>query len=399
MATNKKTLHAEVAEKLIEALRAGTAPWQRPWHTGGLPSFELPYNAVSGNRYKGINTLSLSLSGRSDPRWVTFNQARDNGWQVRKGSRATQIQYVKLTEERTKRDGRGRMVKDQQGKPEKMTVKLDRSVIISAWVFNAEQIDGIPELELADLASLGWEPLERAEQLLAASGATIRHVPGNEAYYSHATDDITLPLKAQFDEPAKYYATALHELGHWTGHTSRLDRSLINIFGSPDYAREELRAEIASMLIGQELHIGHDPGQHVAYVDSWISLLTDHPFEIHAAAADAEKILHYLMDIERKQMINLAAFAEDTKIARNFLSTGDHIAYKDTIYKVETHLKQGRVRVQDLGSGRQLTLSRKDGLYRSLLEALGQQGAITIGDTLNRAPAEPEPVNHYQIRR
>src|ERR1700744_1042178 len=86
MATTKKALHTEVAEKLIEALKAGTAPWQRPWKMGGVPDFDLPYNAISGNRYKGINILSLLMSGRSDPRWLTFNQARDKGWQVRKGS-------------------------------------------------------------------------------------------------------------------------------------------------------------------------------------------------------------------------------------------------------------------------------------------------------------------------
>jgi antirestriction protein ArdC len=399
MATTKKALHAEVAEKLIEALRAGTAPWQVPWNTSGVPAFQLPYNAISGNRYKGINSLSLLLSRQSDARWVTFNQAKDNGWQVRKGAKASPIQYVKLTEERTKRDGQGRVVKDDQGKPQKITVKLDRPIIISAWVFNAAQVEGIPELIRPELPELGWQPLERAEQLLQNSGAVIRHKAGDEGYYSPLADDITLPLKAQFIEPARYYATALHELGHWTGHETRLDRSVMNRFGSPDYAREELRAEIASMLIGQELQIGHDPGQHAAYVDSWISLLTDHPFEIHSAAADAEKIYHYLLEMERKRGVDLAAFAGDHKLSRQFLTMGDHIAYNNTIYRVDSLLKNNRVRVEDTGTGRQLVVSRKDGLYHSLLNALQLQGPLTIADLRNEEPKAIETVNHYTLKR
>lgn len=87
-----------------------------------------------------------------------------------------------------------------------------------------------------------------------------------------------MPLKEQFDAADKYYATVLHELGHWTGHKDRLDRSILNTFGSEGYAREELCAEIASLLIGQEFKIGHDPEQHAAYVNSWIKLLQDNPF-------------------------------------------------------------------------------------------------------------------------
>src|ERR1700742_3733128 len=122
MAAEKKALHVEVAEKLIEALKAGTAPWQKPWNSKGLPAFQLPYNAVTGNRYQGINTLSLIMSGRNDPRWMTFKQADDNGWQINKGSKSTAIQYIKLYEQRTKRDDQGKVVKDEKGNPVKITV-------------------------------------------------------------------------------------------------------------------------------------------------------------------------------------------------------------------------------------------------------------------------------------
>jgi antirestriction protein ArdC len=402
MAADKKALHVEVAEKLIEALKAGTAPWQKPWNNKGLPAFQLPYNAVTGNRYQGINTLSLIMSGRSDPRWMTFKQADDSGWQVSKGSKSTAIQYIKLYEQRTKRDEQGKVVKDDKGNPVKITVKLNRPMITNFAVFNAEQVNGIPELVMPDISTLGWQPLERAEQLIKNSGADIKHIAGNRAFYSPFKDSITLPLKQQFDEPGKYYATALHELGHWTGHESRLDRSLLNKFGTKEYAREELRAEIASLLIGDELRIGHDPSQHTAYVDSWISILTDHPFEIHSAAADAEKIYTYLLDLERKRNMELTAFADDKKVSNHLLTANDHISYNGTIFKVNESLKNGRLKMEDLGSGQQFILSRGDLLYKNLLGAKQQKPELLTIESLTQAYSEtPETgtANHYQLKR
>ena len=111
-----------------------------------------------------------------------------------------------------------------------------------------------------------------------------------------------MPERGQFPSADNYYATALHELGHWTGHPSRLDRDLSNPFGSEGYAKEELRAEISSMILGNELGIGHDPGQHVAYVGSWIKVLQEDPLEIFRAAADAEKIQAFVLAFEQQQV-------------------------------------------------------------------------------------------------
>lgn len=140
------------------------------------------------------------------------------------------------------------------------------------------------------------------EHILKASGASITHAPGDRAFYRPATDSIHLPDRGQFPTADNYYATALHELGHWTGHASRLDRDLAHPFGSEGYAKEELRAEIASMIVGDELGIGHDPGQHAAYVGSWIKALQDEPLEVFRAAADAEKIHDYVLAFEQKQV-------------------------------------------------------------------------------------------------
>lgn len=118
---NAKPLHVQVAEKLIEQLKKGTAPWQKPWGTSNLPSFELPYNAVSGNRYKGINTMSLLVADFQDPRWMTFNQAASQDWRVKKGEKGSLIQFVKLNDLLTKRDEQGKPVLDGNGKTIKGT--------------------------------------------------------------------------------------------------------------------------------------------------------------------------------------------------------------------------------------------------------------------------------------
>lgn len=292
----KKPFHEIVAEKLIEQLKAGTAPWQKPWMPGEFGS--MPMNPTTGNRYKGVNSIQLMMQGCSDPRWMTYNQALDQGAQVRKGEKSTMIQYWKFSEERIKKEN-GKPVLDEKGNKVKETVQLERPKCFHAYVFNAEQIDGLPAITRKEQT---WDAVERAEHILQASGARITHAAGDRAFYRPSTDSITMPERGQFALADNYYATALHELGHWTGHPSRLDRDLSNPFGSEGYAKEELRAEISSMILGNELGIGHDPGQHVAYVGSWIKVLQEDPLEIFRAAADAEKIQAFVLAFEQKQV-------------------------------------------------------------------------------------------------
>lgn len=284
----------EVAGRIIEQLRQGTAPWQKPWKPGEL---RLPYNAATGKEYRGMNTIWLHMQGYDDPRWMTYKQAEAAGAQVRKGSRGTRIIYWKFHDEQPMTDAQGRPVLDDEGKPRKVRVELERPRVFTAVVFNAQQIDGLPPMEAKPI---GPEPERhaRAEAILSNSGAKIAHVEGDRAFYRPSTDSITLPARHQFGSADAYYATALHELGHWTGHESRLNRDLSHPFGSEGYAREELRAEIASLMLGERLEIGHDPGQHAAYVASWIKVLEDDPREIFRAAADAEKINSYVMAFE-----------------------------------------------------------------------------------------------------
>ena len=322
MDKKQKPFHETVAENLIRQLEQGTAPWQRPWEPGASGSL-LPFNPITGKRYKGINALLLMAHERCDQRWMTYKQAESLGYQVRKGEKGTGIQYWKFTEEQFKKDDQGKAIRDHEGNSVKVTIKLERPRVFYATVFNAEQIDGMPALEKKVQT---WDAIERAEALLAASGAVIHYNMGGRAYYRPSSDTIHLPVKGQFQSAAKFYATALHELGHWSGAASRLNRDLSHPFGSEGYAKEELRAEIASMILGDELGIGHDPGQHAAYVSSWIKVLQDEPLEVFRAAADAERIQDYVLGLEQNleqhqsqnQLETLSA-SEDVMTVKNIV--------------------------------------------------------------------------------
>lgn len=302
MSLSQNEYYKDIADKLIEQLKAGTAPWQRPW-TGGQSI--MPHNPVSGTRYKGGNTIALMAKaidkGFEDSRWMTYEQAKSVGAQVRKGEKGTLLRFYKFTDDRPVLDSSGQPLLDGDGKKIMQKVQLDAPKVCSFVVFNASQVDGLlaaePVRERSD-----WEISSRAEMLLKASGAKISY-GGNRAYYSYQTDEIRLPPRETFLSDTGFYATAVHEVGHWSGHSSRLDRDMRHPFGSVGYAKEELRAEIFSMMLGDEVGLGHDPGQHAAYVGSWIKVLQEDHREIFRAAADSEKMMGYVMELEREHVL------------------------------------------------------------------------------------------------
>lgn len=273
--------YTRVAEKLIEKLKEGAVPWQKPFDAGGYGT--PPMNPTTGKRYRGGNMIHLMLQDHRDPRWMTYRQAQEAGAQVKEGEKGTPIIYWKFEEERGVRGESGNLMK----------VQLERPRSFISYVFNGEQIEGLPPF-------LAEKPREcdvvRAEKLLEASGATIINRSQASAFYKKDQDTIYLPKKEQFPSEAMYYSTALYELGHWTGHESRLNREF-GPFGSMTYAKEELRAKISGMMLSVELGIGQSAGNHAAYVQGWIKALEDDPRELFRAAADAEKILNYVMSM------------------------------------------------------------------------------------------------------
>lgn len=290
--------HRNVAELLIKKLEEGTAPWQRPWSAGGGG---MPVNLATGKPYRGGNAIALMLRGFDDPRWMTYKQSQSLDAQVRKGEQATSIIYWKVEDTIVQKDADGKPVLGADGKPLTETVHYDRPNRFIAKVFNAQQIEGLTPYERPPLT---WDPVEKAESLLVRSGATIEHKAQNEAFYSPLFDKIVLPLREQFPTEHGYYSTALHELGHWTGHETRLDRDLKNPFGSEAYAREELIAEIASMMLCDKIGILNEKiDQHAAYVDHWIKVLTEDPSVLFVSARTAETCVEYVMNLEQKQEI------------------------------------------------------------------------------------------------
>ena len=296
----------KISQEIIEALENGTAPWIKPW-SGSVIQDNAPFNPITGKQYEGINFLNLSLQSMAmndDPRWMTFKQAQSLKAQVRKGEKGTSIQYWKFTKQVDKLDDEGKKVLDKNNKPIKITLKLKNPQVFYATVFNATQIDGLRSLK-EDLGIkeilTEFKPIEAAQKILEHSKANINHVAGNRAFYRASEDKIQLPLKEQFNSEMDYYATALHELSHWTGHESRLNRDISNPFGSIAYAKEELRAEIGSYMLSAKIGIDFDPSQHNSYIDNWVSILEDKPSEIFKASADASKIVSFITALQEEQ--------------------------------------------------------------------------------------------------
>jgi antirestriction protein ArdC len=225
----------------------------------------MPRNAATGQRYRGINVLTLGMSGLAfssgDPRWATYKQAEDRGWQVRRGERGTTGYFFKRLELR------------DDSRPEDDEEAVRSIPLLRAFsLFHASQIDGIPAYVPPTIAEAPWRAPEAAEIILANSGAVVR-IGGDRAFYSPATDHIQMPPPAAFATAQGRSGVLIHEMSHWSGAPSRLNRDLRNSFGSHGYAREELRAEIGQVMVCAELGIADvDFSNNAAYIASWLEL-------------------------------------------------------------------------------------------------------------------------------
>jgi antirestriction protein ArdC len=249
----------------------------------------MPRNATTGARYRGINVLTLGMSPRAfasgDPRWATYKQAADKGWQVKSGEHGTAAFFFKRLEIRDNKTA------DDGGEEATKHIPLLRAFTL----FHASQIEGIAEFVPSTIEEAPWRAPEAAETIVTNSKAVVR-IGGDKAFFSPVTDHIQMPPLHAFHTATGFASTLLHELGHWSGATSRLNRDLRNRFGSHDYAREELRAELASAFLCAELGIPDcDFSNNTAYLASWLEKLRSDKKEIFRAAADAQKIADYLL--------------------------------------------------------------------------------------------------------
>lgn len=298
----KRDFRQEVTDNIVALLEKGVAPWQKPWNAQAHAA--MPMNPTTDKPYRGGNAVHLLTVGLQksydDPRWMTYKQAAEQGWQVRKGEKGTQIEFWDVKPESKKA---GTRTEDAQ-EPKAEDQPEHRLIHRIYTVFNARQIDGIPPH--APQPAKPFEAVEAGERILSSSGAKIAHDQADRAFYNRQSDSIHLPPKDAFKDPGAYYGTALHELAHWTGHPQRLNRSTLTEsyrFGDQNYAKEELRAELASVFIAAEKGIPHDPESHAAYVGSWIQALKQDKHEIFRAAHDASKATDLLLGLERDTSI------------------------------------------------------------------------------------------------
>ena len=309
----------ELANKFADLIEKNEAPWQKSWSSNGF----LPFNIKTGKEYNGMNMLNLidiaTDKGYEDNRWLTFLQAAEQNAKVRAGEKGTPIMYLQTTETRKE-------INEETGEEIVVTEKLEKPRAVWSIVFNAEQCEGLPAYEPK---KLDFNPIERAEEILNNSGAKIKHKAQDRAYYSPVTDTITLPLKEQFVSSEEYYRTALHELGHWTGHSSRNNRDMSGRFGTESYAKEELVAEITSFLVGTQCGLGHEPDKNnIAYLKSWSKAIRDEPSFLYNAVKEADRAAKLILGKELAlEQINTNEQTMEKETPENKIDKDNSVTY------------------------------------------------------------------------
>jgi antirestriction protein ArdC len=307
MATQAE-IREQITTRIVDALKAGTAPWRRPW--SNLENTGSPANVVSKRSYSGVNTLLLQLiaseRGWSSRWWGTFRQWQELGFRVKArpphvkpGEWGTRVVFCKAVAKKpaNERNGEDHPNEDQDHD--------SRFFLLRTYcVFHAEQVegDGIERFLARPCTAIAFEDYRPAEEVIAATGARIEH-GGDKAVYFPDADFIRLPIKEAFESQKEYYSTALHELLHWSGHDSRLARLNKNArFGSEAYSVEELVAEIGSSFLCAEIGVpqSDDLSNQAAYLASWLKVLEADPSAIFTAASQASAAVDFILRFSRK---------------------------------------------------------------------------------------------------
>ena len=274
------------AQKVTDMVLSNRAPWIKPW--GANCAKGLPVNALTGKAYRGCNIMLLLSTPFKSRGWLTFKQVSSIGGKVLKGSRASDIFFFSKIQ----------VEKEDSKTGEKVLV--DIPCLKNFKVFNLEQCE-IPSdaplkfhpEETADTTADDTGIFDECEKLLNMS---VWHEDDTKAYYIPSRDEIHLPNRRTFSSLSGFWGTAMHELSHWTGHESRLNRDMRHSFGSQKYAREELIAEVSSWLLAVTLGTPHEPQNSAAYLASWVSDFKDKPREIYSAISQAQKVVDYLLE-------------------------------------------------------------------------------------------------------
>jgi antirestriction protein ArdC len=283
---DRSSLYQEITGRIIAELEQGRVPWVQPWNAAA--PLGLPKNAATGRRYSGINVLILWIAGMergfTTHNWLTFRQALKLGGHVRKGEKGTTAVFADRFI-----PYRERQRATQAGENPEAIPFLKRFT-----VFNADQCEGLPpEISPPPAPSDGNLVLPQAEALIRATGADIR-IGGTQAFYVPSADYIQVPPPSAYFEPVNWHRTVCHELGHWSGHETRLNRDMTGGFGSSSYAREELVAEMSGAFVCAALSIVPTV-RHADYLAIWLEVLREDNRAIIRAASAASKAADYLL--------------------------------------------------------------------------------------------------------
>jgi antirestriction protein ArdC len=292
MTTEKADLYTRITNRIVAELEKGTRPWLQPWnagHAAGRITRPLRHNGIP---YRGINVLTLWLTsverGYSCPIWMTYKQAQELGANVRKGEHGETVVFASRVTKTETTD------KGEEAEREIPFLK-------GYTVFNAEQIDGLPE-RFTVPATPQVDPVARidhAESFFAATKADIRQ-GGNRAFYSVHSDFVQMPPFVAFHDAEAYYATLAHEVTHWTRHETRLNRDFgRKRWGDEGYAAEELTAELGSAFLCADLGLATaSRADHASYIESWLKVLRNDKRAIFTAAAHAERAAAFLHGLQ-----------------------------------------------------------------------------------------------------
>lgn len=283
-----------ITNKIVEKLEAGFIPWHKPW--SGSASKNAPRNLVTGKQYRGINVYLLSMAGYSSPYFATFKQISEKGGSVKKGEQGHMVVYYGTAELEDRETGDPKVV----------------PFLKYYKVFNVEQCEGLTVPAIDESAEdKVFSPIEQAESIFEAMPQCpdVRF-GGNRAYYSPSLDYVQMPVKESFDTPDAYYNTLFHELAHSTGHSNRLARKGVteaSYFGSHEYSKEELVAEMTASFLSAEAGIETTFDNSVAYIQSWLRALKNDKTMLVRAASMAQKASDFILSRQ--------AVAEPEKLA------------------------------------------------------------------------------------
>lgn len=294
----QRDLYQEVTNKIIGMIERGVAPWRRTWSTYGLAR-----NYATKHIYTGINLILMNNTPHPVPYFMTFNQIKEQGGQIRKGAKAEMVIYFNVYY----KDGTDQSLTPEQARSRSGSGEDIQVLKFIKYynVFNVADIEGI-KFDIPEVALNVNERIERCENIIEnmQNRPELRSMDGNRAFYSPALDFVNMPAIEQFETAEDYYATFFHELAHATGHASRLAREGITDpqgFGSKPYSREELVAEMGASFLCSHVQIDYDniTENNAAYLAGWLKVLQADSKFIFKAAAEAQKAADYILN--RKQ--------------------------------------------------------------------------------------------------